>query len=61
MRNGVEEEKEWRRSISLFFDKNFSCIFMVVPSSSSYLLPCPFDNYDYGTLDETLLFKNQIF
>jgi hypothetical protein len=55
MRNGVEEKKEWRRWRSLFFDQNLGCIFMVVPSSSSDLLPCPFDNSDYGTLDEALL------
>jgi hypothetical protein len=46
MRNGVEEEKEWRRWRSLFIDQKLGCTFMVVPSSSSDLLPCPSDNYD---------------
>jgi hypothetical protein len=38
MRNGIEEEKEWRRWIYLFIDQKFGCMFMVVPSSSSDLL-----------------------
>jgi hypothetical protein len=55
MRNGVEEEKEWRRWISLFLDQILGCVFMTEPSSSSDLLPCPFDNFDCGTFDEALL------
>ena len=48
MRNGVEEEKEWRISISLFFDQYLGCIFMAIPSSS-------YDILNYVTLDEALI------
>jgi hypothetical protein len=47
MRNGVEEEKEWRRWRFISFDHKLGCIFMIVPSSFSDFLPFPFDNSDY--------------
>jgi hypothetical protein len=41
MRNGVEEEKEWRRWRFLFVDQKICYILMVVLCSSD-LLPLPF-------------------
>jgi hypothetical protein len=41
MRNGAEEEKEWRRWRYFFIDQKLVCIFMVAPYSFSDLFPLP--------------------
>jgi hypothetical protein len=50
MRSGVEEYKKWRRWRFISFDQKLDCVSMVVPSSSSDILPCPSDNTDSWTL-----------
>jgi hypothetical protein len=57
MRSGVEEiyKKKWRRWRFISFDQKLDCVSMVVPSSSSDILPCPSDNTEYWPFDEASL------